>query len=141
MPENAVIVDAGPLVAMLVAEDTWHEWAAARLAELEPPLLCCEAVLTETSHLVQKYRNGPLHFAQLLKSGVLELSFRLVDEREALISLMRKYADLPMSLADACLVRMAERYPRSAVFTLDGHFRIYRKHGRQQIPLIIPPTA
>ena len=63
----------------------------------------------------------------------------MLAEREAMRKLIHKYADLPMSLADACLVRMAEQFTRSAVLTLDRDFRIYRKHGRQVIPLIVPP--
>ena len=62
----------------------------------------------------------------------------MLRERQALWKLIRKYEDLPMSLADACLVRLAELHPAARVFTLDSHFRVYRKNGRQQIPVIIP---
>jgi predicted nucleic acid-binding protein len=59
-------------------------------------------------------------------------------EQKALAKLVAKYSDLPMSLADACLVRMAEVNAGSSVFTLDGHFNVYRKHGRRIIPTIMP---
>ncbi len=52
---------------------------------------------------------------------------------------MRRYANVPMSLADACLVRMSELAAGCVLFTLDGDFRIYRRHRRQKIPLVIPP--
>lgn len=69
---------------------------------------------------------------------MLSTEISVIGEREALWKLMRKYEDLPMSLADACLVRLAELNPGASVFTLDAHFRVYRKHGRQQIPVIMP---
>ncbi len=53
---------------------------------------------------------------------------------------MQRYADQPMSFADACLVRMTELHPDSMLITLDGDFRVYRRHGRQAIPLATPPA-
>lgn len=105
---------------------------------MTPPLLTCEPVLTETFHLVSRLRNGSRRFFQLLGTGALSVEFDVMAEQEALARLARKYADLPMSLADACLVRMAEANADSSVFTLDRHFRIYRKHGRQLIPTVMP---
>lgn len=54
---------------------------------------------------------------------------------------MRRYADVPMSLADACLVRMSELSDDASVLTLDSDFRIYRRLGRQAIPLLTPRTG
>ena len=75
---------------------------------------------------------------KMLTSGVLQIDFSLADEVSAVKTLMKKYADVPMSLADACLVRMSEIIDGSAVFTLDGDFHIYRKNGKSKISLIIP---
>jgi predicted nucleic acid-binding protein len=133
-----VIVDTGPLVAFLRQAEAVHEWVAAKFAELPSPFLTCEPVLAETFFLVSGQPGGPSRFFELLRSGLLEIDFSVIDEREALWKLIHKYEDLPMSLADACLVRLAEKHARAAVFTLDAHFRIYRKHGRQQIPVIMP---
>jgi predicted nucleic acid-binding protein len=69
---------------------------------------------------------------------MLATDLSVLAEREALWKLIRKYEDLPMSLADASLVRLAELHPGASVFTLDSHFRVYRKHGRQQIPVVMP---
>jgi predicted nucleic acid-binding protein len=69
---------------------------------------------------------------------MLQVDLSILAEREALWKLIHKYEDLPMSLADACLVRLAELHPAASVFTLDSHFRVYRKNGRQQISVIMP---
>jgi len=138
VPERQVIVDTGPLVAFLVADDQHHAWAAERFRELPAPLWTCEPVLTETFHLLRKLRGGGRRFFELLASGLLAVEFELVAEHAALARLVAKYADLPMSLADACLVRMVERHPGAIVFTVDRHFAIYRQQGRRQIPTIMP---
>lgn len=138
MTEGAVLVDTGPLVAFMVAEDRHHQWAAERFRELRAPLVTCEPVLTETFHLLARLRGGARRFFDLLATGLLSVEFDVLAERQALDRLTAKYADLPMSLADACLVRMVECRSHAAVFTVDGHFRIYRQHGRRAIPTIMP---
>ena len=111
---------------------------AEKFQELPAPFLTCEPVLTETFFLVSKHTGGPRRVFDLVGSGLLEVDFPVVREQEALWKLIHKYEDLPMSLADACLVRLAELHPSASVFTLDRHFRTYRKNGRQQIPAIMP---
>jgi predicted nucleic acid-binding protein len=139
VPEGRVLVDAGPLVAFLDKREVHHAWAVEQFRALRPPLLTCEPVLAETFHLVARLRDGGRRFFELLATGVVNVEFELMAEQAALAKLVRKYSDLPMSLADACLVRMCEVHADSSVFTLDHQFRIYRKHGRQLIPTILPP--
>lgn len=74
----------------------------------------------------------------LAQRGILDVSFRLTEETDAISRLLKKYRDVPMSLADGCLVRMAERRAQGVVFTLDNDFSIYRKNGRQVIPTLRP---
>ena len=74
-----------------------------------------------------------------MEREVIRVAFNLGNQITAVRKLMRKYRSTPMSLADACLVRMSELFSESAIFTLDGDFRVYRRHGRQVIPLIGPP--
>ncbi len=138
MRRGQVIVDTGPLVALLVASETRHRWVEDALKNLPAPLLTCEAVLTETAFLTAQVPEGKKRFFDLLESGLLVVQFSLCEEQAALRKLMQKYADLPMSLADACLVRMAELHPQSSILTLDGHFAIYRKNGRQNLSIICP---
>ena len=105
---------------------------------LPAPFKTCEPALTEAFFLLAGEYNGVERLFDILDSGLLVLDFSVADEHRALAALMRKYRDLPMSLADACLVRMAELNPDAAVFTLDTHFRVYRKNARQVLPLIAP---
>ena len=135
---NEIIVDTGPLVAMLVQTDDHHEWAVERLRELSPPFVTCEPVLAEVAHLVRRIPHGIERVVDLLHSNLLRVDLDLMTERAAIGRLLRKYADRPMSLADACLVRLAELNERSAIFTTDGDFTVYRRHGRRTIPLITP---
>ncbi len=133
-----VLLDTGPLVAFLNRSDRHHGWAVERLAEIEPPLLTCEAVLAETCHLVRRTSSGPEAVAEMVASGLIEIPFRLGAEAARIGSLLGRYAGVPMSLADACLVRLAEIEAGSAVLTLDSDFHVYRMHGRQVIPVIAP---
>ena len=138
MTEAQIIVDTGPLVAFLVREESHHDWVKEQFQRLPAPFLTCEPVLTETFFLVRHLRQGPARFFALLNSGLLRADFSVLDESASLEKLIHKYADVPMSLADACLVRLAELNPRSTVFTLDDDFKIYRRHGRETIPALMP---
>ncbi len=138
MSSPRIIVDTGPLVAFLTEAEALHGWVASKFTELPAPFVTCEPVLAETFFLLSRLPDGARRFFDLLGSGLLEIELSVLGEREALGKLIHKYKDLPMSLADACLVRLAELHPKASVFTLDTHFRVYRKHGRQQIPVIMP---
>jgi predicted nucleic acid-binding protein len=133
-----VIIDTGPLVAFLNRRDEWHDWAVAQLTLVAPPLLTCEAVLSEAAFLLRRDHAGVDGLLQLVERQLVTSPFRADDEIDDLRRLMKKYADVPMSLADACLVRMAEKNTRTVVMTLDEDFRTYRRLGRQAIPLITP---
>lgn len=133
-----VAVDTGPMVALLNARDRHHAWAKAAFSQLEPPLLTCEAVLTETCHLLRKVHGGCHAVLTLLRSGVVEIQFDLAPEAGAIQKLMERYESLPMSLADASLVRMSELDSRLRILTIDNDFRIYRRNGRQPLKLMIP---
>ncbi len=137
---SEVIVDTGPLVALLVGDDDHHQWTIERLREMRPPLVTCEAVLAEAAHLVRRLHGGRQRFADLLEGDLLRIDFQVMEERTAVARLLRKYADRPMSLADACLVRLAELHDGASVFTVDADFAVYRKHGRRLIPLIAPDS-
>jgi predicted nucleic acid-binding protein len=138
VPEDRVIVDTGPLVAFLVKEETHHPWVMQQFQRLHAPFLTCDAVLTEAFFLVRKLPHGTAKFFALLKSGLLEIDFSIIAEGAALEKLVHRYANVPMSLADACLVRLANLHPETVVFTLDQDFQIYRRDRREPIPLLMP---
>ncbi len=135
---ESVLLDTGPLVALLDRRDAYHEWAKGRVAHIHPPIFSCEAVITEAFHLLRGLGEGRLAILDMLRQHLLVIRFRLDEHRDRIESLLRRYGDVPMSLADACLVRMSETQSGGTVLTLDGDFRIYRQHGRQKIPLLLP---
>jgi predicted nucleic acid-binding protein len=136
-----IVADTGPIVALLNKRDQYHDWAVRTFEGLEPPLHTCEPVLAEVAWLVRKLPAGTTAVIDLIIRGVLRVDFRVDAELLALRTLVNKYASVPMSLADACLVRMTELDPKSEVVTLDADFRLYRRSGRLAIRLITPHVA
>lgn len=132
----SVIVDASFVVALLSRRDVHYPWAAAQSANFSRPWLTCEGALSEAFHLLGP-PGGPA-LQGLLRRGSLRLAFDLGDQLEPVLKLMRKYADTPISLADACLVRMSEVFSDSLLLTTDADFRVYRRHSRQAIPCVLP---
>ncbi len=132
------IVDTGPLGAFLDRAEQHHHWAAGQVRQLEAPLLVCEPVLAETMYLLRSLPQAQDALFGFLENGALKIGFRVTEHVKELRALVRKYQDRPMSLADACVVRMAEVYERHEVFTLDADFSIYRKHGHDPLALIYP---
>jgi predicted nucleic acid-binding protein len=132
------IVDTGPLVAFFDRSERHHRWASERVDELDAPLLVCEPVLTEATYLLARFPKAQDALFTLLQNGALVVGFRMEEHIAALHRLLRKYRDTPMSLADACVVRMAEVHENHSVLTLDSDFTVYRKHGRAPIALISP---
>ena len=133
---RSVLVDAGFLIALLSRRDGNHRWAAAQPPLFPPPWRTCEAVLSETFHLLGA--RGGSRLAVLLRRRVVVAAFDLGQNLERVLKLMEKYADLPMSLADACLVRMTEALADAVLLTTDTDFRIYRRHSRLVIPCVMP---
>ncbi len=136
-----ILLDTGPLVAFLKRHDHYHAWALRELNAIEPPLLTCEAVLSEACFLLRHDRDGPATVVSLLHDGLLKIGFDLQAEITALRRLLRRYGDRRVSLADACLIRMAELHAGGIVLTVDRDFRIYRMNGRQVIPTRMPAGA
>ena len=133
---TSALVGAGFIVALLSRRDGNHRWAAAQAPRLPPPWMTCEAVLSEASHLLGGY--GTRSLASLLRRGALVCGYRFADDMDAVFKLLEKYADVPMSFADACLVRMTETLNDPVLLTTDADFRIFRRHGRQIIPCVLP---
>ena len=133
-----IIADAATIVALIDKRDGFHQWTASQAANLPLPFLTCEAVISESCYLLHNIYQGEKTVLTYLKKDILQIDFSLSNEIEAIENLMQKYENVPMSLADACLVRMSETIKDSNVFTTDSDFHIYRKNGKQKIDLIIP---
>jgi uncharacterized protein len=135
---TVIIVDTGPIVALLNRRERHHAWVANVMHGIEPPMFTCEPVLSEACFLLRQSEGGPDAVLELVARGLVRCDFRMTAELDALRTLMRKFAGVPMSLADACLVRMSELDRASRVLTLDGDFRVYRRNRRQLIPTLMP---
>lgn len=133
---TSYVADSSALVALVSVDDQYHPWIVAQAKAIPWPWLTCEAVLSESFHIARA--KGAPKLRELLRRGAVTLTFDLGDEMEAVLALMDKYADVPMSLADACLVRMTEILADPVVITTDSHFRLYRRHSRQVIPCLMP---
>lgn len=142
MATTVSIVDTGPLIAALDRSERHHDWAAAHLEMQAPPLLTCEAVLSEAAFMMRRAgldESLPLAFSE---RGMVR-SLAVVDSEQdsrLVRRLMERYRNVPMSFADACLVRLAERHPGAQLLTFDSDFRIYRTTDRRTIPIIAPDT-
>jgi len=139
--KQRVLLDTGPLVAYLKRQDQFHEWASSEWKTIQPPLLTCEAVIVEACFLLRNTYLGQEAVISLVKSGVIQIPFRLHEEASLISELLSRYQSVPMSLADACLVRMSELYPNSVLLTLDSDFSIYRKNREQIIPVLMPDST
>lgn len=103
-----ILIDTGPLVASINRRDKFHVWARERLGEINPPVLTCEAVLAEACFLLQETSGGSAAVLELVDRGVLLVDFQVATYAKSIRQLIHKYSDVPISLADACLVRMSE---------------------------------
>ena len=132
------LMDTGPLVAFLDANEapSLRRWASEILSVLPWPLYTCEAVLTEAAHFLRT----PLPLVEMVEAGEIIIPFTLADQAPDLARILGGYHGRKVSLADACLVRMAELWRDSTVVTIDAKdFTVYRRFGREAIQFISPP--
>ena len=128
------IADTGFLVAFGNRRDRYHAWAVELADKATEPLLTCEAVLAEASF---QLASTELVLA-MVTEGLVKLAFDASAHTDRLAHLARKYGDRSPDLADLCVVRMSELNPRHPVVTVDKDFRVYRRNGRETIPVIFP---
>jgi predicted nucleic acid-binding protein len=128
-------------VALLDRRDHYHDWVKKQLEAIDPPLDTCEAVLSEAAFLLSHVPGGSQALVELIVKGLVVVSFSLQAEARSIQQLLMRYANVPMALADACLVRLTEIHPESLLLTLDSDFQIYRRNGRSVIPVILPPHS
>ena len=132
------IADTGLLVAFANRNDRHHEWAVGVAESVTEPLLTCEAVLAEAAFHLESV---PLVLA-MLREGLITLAFDCRDHLQQLSALAERYASRKPDLADLCLIRMSELFPRHTVVTVDRNdFRVYRRNKRETIPIVCPPDV
>ena len=132
------IADTGFLVAFASANDTHHQWAIQVATRITEPLLTCEAVLSEAAFHLESVPT----VLNMIRDGLVRLSFDCSDHLPHLRALAERYANRHPDLADLCLIRMSELYPRHTIVTVDSNdFRVYRRNKREAIPILCPPIA
>lgn len=137
----SILIDTGPLLAVINHADRWHSRCATMLPHLPFPLLTSEAVLTELLYFVRANRRATQAAWSFVNSGAITLAPINDQDLPGLESLMKRYADVPMDFADATLVYLAQRERLSTVFTIDSDFLVYRISGRQRFRIIPDPAS
>jgi predicted nucleic acid-binding protein len=136
---TTTLVDTGPIVALLNRQDRHHGWAVETFAAVRPPLLTCEAVLSEAAYLLRRLTDGPGKGDRDAPAGGRGGAVSSRGRSRPVKKLLARYRDVPMDLADACLVRLSELHGDCVLLTIDSEFRtVYRRHGRQAIPTRSP---
>jgi uncharacterized protein len=132
------IADSGLIVALLNRDDRHHKWALEVARTVSEPLLTCEAVLSEAGFQV-----GSIQWVlDLVREGFLKIAFDLSKNFEEVVGLAKRYHDRTPDLADLCLIRMSEIHGDLPVLTVDEKdFRVYRRNGRDVIPIVCPPRT
>jgi predicted nucleic acid-binding protein len=136
MENPVVLVDASFLVALWRKNDQNHSWAVREARLHPPPWITCESALSEADHLLAPDGCSTLRLA--CRRGALRIAAMEGDAFLPALDLLDKYADIPMSIADACLVRLTEIHPHSLLLSTDSDFKIYRRLGRRVIPTRMP---
>ncbi len=138
MIAQGILLDTGPIVALLSRNDANHERARALFAECTPPFRCCEAVIAEACFLMRKVHSaGPAEVVALGQHGVYEITMSASEHWAQLEALLKKYSDRPISFADACLIRSAEIHHEARILTFDGDFGIYKWAGNRKFEILL----
>ena len=130
------MLDTGPLVALLNRRERLHQRVKDVLSLLPSPLLTVEPVLSEAIFLLRSVPKGPHAVMALVRDGLLRVPLAIEPQAAEIDSLMTRYAAVPMSLADACLVRLVKLMPEASVFTFDSDFSFYRAGKNRVIQLV-----
>lgn len=123
---EAVLLDTGVIVALLDRSEEAHARCLQALSEVAAPLVTCEAVIAESCYLVQGMKGAPEAVLENVERGIFAIPLRLDVSAKPIRRLLRKYADVPVGLADACLIHLATELKTGRILTLDSDFRVYR---------------
>lgn len=137
MNPAGILLDTGPLVALLSEQDANHSRARRLFAECVPPFRCCEAVVAEACFLMRKaHTAGPAEVVALGRRGVYTMAISAAEHWTNIEALLKKYSDRPISFADACLVRCAEIHDEARILTFDRDFGVYKWARNRRFELL-----
>ena len=138
---NSILLDTGVIVALLDRSERFHSECVEVLSELTGALVTCEACVAEACYLLRDVRGASEAVISNVGSGVFQVPVRLIDQAASVEKLLKKYRDVPMDLADACLVDLADRLETGRILTLDGDFEVYRWRMRRKFELLVSLRA
>jgi hypothetical protein len=134
---NKILIDSGPLIALFNGNDMYHAASVAFIKANRSELVTTIASLTETLHLLNFSRNAQIDFLEWVYAGAVAIESIENADLPRIIELTRKYADLPMDFADACLVFLAEKLDIDTIATIDRDFDVYRIEGKRPFTVLI----
>ena len=132
-----ILLDTGVIVALLDRSERYHSQCVDVLSELAGSLVTCEACIAEACYLVRDIRGASEAVLSNVANGTFQLPIRLVDQAAAVEKPLKKYRNVPMDLADACLVDLADRLGTGRILTLESDFEIYRWRSRRKFELLV----
>ena len=134
---KATLLDTGVIVALLDRDERHHLQCVDVVSDIVGPFVTCEAVIAESCYLLRRTHGAPGAVIKNVANDVFQTPFRLVDRAALIEKLLKKYSDVPMDLADACLVDLADQLDTGQILTLDSDFEIYRWRSRRRFELMI----
>ncbi len=134
---NATLLDTGVIVALLDRDERRHLQCVEVVSDIVGPLATCEAVIAESCYLLRRTHGAPEAVIRNVANGVFQTPVRLVDQTASIEKLLKKYRNVPMDLADACLVDLADQIDTGQILTLDNDFEIYRWRSRRKFQLLV----
>ena len=132
-----VLLDTGVVVALIDRRERRHSECLALIEELRRPLVTCEAVVAESCYLLRRFRGAGEAVLDNVARGVFYVSPVLGSAASSVQSIMRKYRDQSMDLADACLVHLADELDTGEILTLDRDFQFYRWRRTRRFEMLI----
>jgi uncharacterized protein len=134
---SRVLLDTGCLVALLDRSEQYHRHCVEVVSTISMPLATCEAVIAETCYLLRGVPGAPIAVLENVEKGIIEVPLRLADQAARVARLLKKYADVPMDLADGCLVDLATQCQTGKILTLDHDFKVYRWGKNRSFELLL----
>ena len=133
-----VLLDSSVIAALFDRRERYHRQCAELVAGLHRPLTTCEAVISESCYLLAAIPGAPEYVLRNVVEGVFSIPFQFSDSASEVLAIFEKYRDLPASLADACLIQMADEFDTGDILTLDSDFKHYRWRRNRSFRLLIP---
>ena len=134
---KAALLDTGVIVALLDRSEKHNAQCRNVIAELQQPLVTCEAVIAESCYLLRQVSGAAEAILENVVRGIFQVPFQLSRSVTPVQNIMRKYQDQPADFADACLIHLADELNTGEILTLDRDFELYRWRKTRTFQLLV----